>query len=238
MEKRDSLWPGGPIFYVSDDAMKPSTDSFLLADFARCRAKDTVMDLGAGSGILGLLLLARQPGLRVVGVECNERACALARRNFAENGMTAEVLMGDLREIETLFPRGGADIVISNPPYFEPEAGIIAPGERGTARAELSATLDDVCTAADIALKYGGEFFLIYRAERLADLLEKCRAHHLEPKRMRLVQHRRSKAPELVLLACKKGGHSGLRVEVPLWIENEDGTETEDVKRAYFRDKE
>ena len=238
MEKKDGLWPGGPAFYVSDDAMKPSTDSFLLADFARCRAKDTVVDLGAGGGILGLLLLARQPFLHVVGVECNESACALARRNFAENGMTAEILTGDLREIEALFPRGGADIVISNPPYFEPAAGAIAPGGRGTARAELSATLDDVCTAADIALRYGGEFFLIYRAERLADLLEKCRAHHLEPKRMRLVQHRRSKAPELVLLACKKGGHSGLQVEVPLWIENEDGTETEDVKRAYFRDKE
>lgn len=238
MEKKDSLWPGGPVFYLSDNAMKPSTDSFLLADFARCRAGETVVDLGAGSGILGLLLLARQPSLHMVGVECNESACTLARRTFAENGMAAEILPGDLREIGTLFPRGTADAVICNPPYFAPQTGAVASGQRGAARAELSATLDDVCAAADTALKYGGEFFLIYRAERLTDLLEKCRAHHLEPKQMRLIQHRRTKAPELVLLACKKGGRPGLQTQVPLWIENEDGTETEDVKRAYFRDKE
>lgn len=238
MEKKDSLWPGGPVFYFSDDAMKPSTDSFLLADFARVRPGDAVVDLGAGSGLLGVLLLARQPALRIVGVECSEEACTLARRNFAENDMAAEILPGDLREIERLLSRSAADAVICNPPYFAQETGAVASGERGTARTELHATLDDICAAADKALKYGGRFFLIYRTERLADLLEKCRRHHLEPKRMRLVQHRRGKAPELVLLECKKGGHPGLQTEVPLWIENEDGTETENVKRAYFRDKE
>ena len=105
------------------------------------------------------------------------------------------------------------------------------------ARAELSATLEDICAAAETVLKYGGRFFLIYRVERLTDLLTECRKHRLEPKRMRLVQHRQGKTPELLLLECKKGGRPGLRAEIPLWLENGDGAETQDAARAYFRDK-
>ena len=238
METKDQLWPGGPVFYVSEEAMKPSTDSFLLADFAAVRRGDTVVDLGMGGGLLGVLLLSREPSVRMVGVEWSAAACALAQRTFAENGMEAEVLCGDLRVIGTLFPRGTADAVVCNPPYFAPHTGAVAPGVRGIQRAEVSATLDDVCAAADTALKYGGWCFLIYRTERLADLIERCRAHRLEPKRMRLVQHRRDKPSELVLLACKKGGHPGLQMELPLWMVQEDGTETEEMKHAYFRDKE
>lgn len=238
MERRDHLWPGGPVFYFSDRAMKPSTDSFLLADFTRLHRGDTVVDLGMGSGLLEVLLLAREPGARITGIELDEDACVLARRTLEENRMDAKAICGDLRETPSLFPRGTAEAVVCNPPYFTPGSGAVAPGSRGTMRAELTATLEEVCAAASAALKYGGRFTLVYRVQRLADLVGACRAQGLEPKRMRLVQHRRESIPELVLLECRKGGHPGLAVEPTLLLENDDGTETEDVKRAYFRDKE
>ena len=76
MEKMDRLWPEGYAFLFDDALFQPSTDSFLLGDFVRTRRGDRVCDLGAGTGLLGLLLLARQPELSVTDVEIQEAAGA------------------------------------------------------------------------------------------------------------------------------------------------------------------
>ena len=63
MEHWDRLWPGGYTFAYADGLFRPSTDTFLLGAFPRLRRGMTVCDLGAGTGLLGLLLLAREPEL-------------------------------------------------------------------------------------------------------------------------------------------------------------------------------
>ena len=54
MEHWDELWPGGFRFRFDDNVFKPSTDTFLLGDFAEVRRGERVCDLGAGIGLLGL----------------------------------------------------------------------------------------------------------------------------------------------------------------------------------------
>ena len=79
MEHRDRLWPGGYTFLYDDGLFRPSTDTFLLGAFPRLRRGMTVCELGAGTGLLSLLLLAREPELTVTGVELQPQACALFR---------------------------------------------------------------------------------------------------------------------------------------------------------------
>ena len=112
----------------------------------------------------------------------------------------------------------------------------MAAGARGDARAELTASIDDVFAAAERLLQWGGRFCLVYRPDRLAALFAAAAAHGLEPKRLRLVQHTAQSAPALALLECRRGGNPGLSVE-PLLLRL-DGGESPDVRRAYFRDKE
>ena len=71
----------------------------------------------------------------------------------------------------------------------------------------------------------------------MAELMELTRRHGLEPKRLRLVQHTAQSAPSLLLLECRRGGKTGLTVEAPLIMTNEDGSPTEEVDAIYFRDK-
>ena len=52
------------------------------------------------------------------------------------------------------------------------------------------------------------------------------------------VQHTAQSAPALLLLECRRGGNPGLTVEPPLLLYLPDGSESPDVRRAYFRDKE
>jgi len=236
MERWDTLWPGGWTFCFGDGAFKPSTDSFLLGSFPPLRRSWRVCDLGAGTGLLGLLLLAREPSLTVTGLELSPVACALAERTAAANGLTGRLvtLPCDLRERQQA---GTFDLAVSNPPYFPAGGGKTALGSRGDARSELTCTMAQLCGAASYLLRSGGQFCLVYRPERLAELLETLRRYRLEPKVLRFVQKNGVSAPSLVLLACRKDGRTGLTVQPPLLLQNADGTETEELRRIYFKDK-
>ena len=237
MEKQDHLWPGGPVFTFSEKAFLPSTDSFLLGSFPKLRKGDRVCDLGAGMGLLGLLLWAREPSIKLTAVELQADACDLCRRNYADNDIAGAVLHADLREHSQLPPAGSQDLVICNPPYFSPDSGFTAEAGRGQARSELTADLVEVCSAAAWLLPTGGRFALVYRSERLPELLETARQHLLQPKRLQMVQNDVPKVPRFCLLECRKGGHSGLKIE-PVLLEKIHGIETDERKKAYFRDKE
>ena len=237
MERAEHLWPGGPRYFYDERCFPPSTDSFLLGSFAAPRRGERVCDLGAGAGLLGLLLLAREPSLTVVGIERDGHACDMLARNAAENGLPMTALCADLRQRDAL-PAGAFQLAVSNPPYFDPRTGAVAEGVRGDARAELTAALDDIFAAAKRLVQWGGRFCLVYRPERLAALMTAAAAHHLEPKRLRMVQYTARSAPSLVLLECRRGGKPGLSAEPPLLLRLDDGGESPDVRCAYFRDKE
>ena len=213
MVKWDRLWPGGLTFAFDDGPFKPSTDTFLLGGFAAPRRNDRVCDLGAGIGLLGLLLLGREPSVRVTDIDIDPAACALAEENLAANGLTGHrVLRADLRRREELPPAGSFDMAVSNPPYFAAGSGAAAAGQRGTARSELTCTL--------------------------AELMALLRSYKLEPKELQTVQKTIDTPPRLVLLRCRKDGGTGLDIRPPLLLQNGDGTETEALRRCYFRDRE
>ena len=228
MIRQDFLWEGGPSFYFDTELFPPSTDSFALGYFAAPKSGSRVCDLGCGTGLLGALRMARNAGLTVHNVERQERALALAGRTFAENGWQAEFALGDLRDAAVLPAAGTMDYAVSNPPYFRAGSGASAPEpSRQSAREESNCTIADVCTAAARVLRWGGSFAVVYRPERLVDLLVSLRAHGMEPKRLRFVQTK--DVPSLVLVESRRGGKPGLTVEPPLIIGSGDW------EKVYFR---
>lgn len=186
-------------------------DSLALGEFAQVRHGERVCDLGCGSGVLALLLLSREPSLTVTGLELDERSAALAEENYRTNLLPGQVVRGDLRNVRELFPAGSFDLVVSNPPYFSVGSG----GSGGPARMEENCTLEDLCAAVGWLVKNGGRFALVYRPERLVDLLCALRSHGLEPKRLRFVQARTDSPPSAVLVEAHKQGRPGLTVLPP-----------------------
>ena len=234
MERKDFLRQGGPCFYFDTELFAPTTDSFALGWFAAPKRGD----LGSGTGLLGTLLLAREPSLTLFCVEQNAAANALAEKGFAENGWAERVTLrtGDLRENAALPAAGSMDYALSNPPYFPAGSGASAAGEaRQAAREEVGCTLADVCAAAARVLRWGGRFALVHRPERLSDLFCTLRAHGLEPKRMRMVCHTAGAAPNLLLVEGRRGAKPGMRIEPALILREADGSETEEIRRIYHR---
>ena len=237
MAQAKALWTGGPVFLPAPHAPL-STDSILLADFVKAAGAKRGVDLGCASGILSLLLLWREPGLHMTGLELREDAAALARENMARNGLEARsrMLAGDIREHRSLFPSGSFDLAVSNPPYFPVGSGALSPDSaRAAARGETDCTMEELCAAAAWLLRTGGSFFLVHRPERLAELFCHMSAAGLEPKCLRLVCHRAESAPSLVLAEGRRGGKPGLTVEPPLVLTDSDGKETEELRQIYHR---
>lgn len=195
------------------------TDTVALADFARPPRSAAVCDLCAGSGAVGLLLLAREPGLHITAVELRAEACAAMERTAAQNrlGDRFTVLRGDLRAIRELLPAGSFRYAVCNPPYYPVGSGYVPEDEaRAVARTELCCTLDEVCAAAAWLLRTGGCLWMVHRPERLTDLCCSLRAHDLEPKVLRPVCPRPGAAPSLLLVKAVKGGKPGLTWDAPM----------------------
>ncbi len=213
------------------DGFPLSTDSMVLADFVRMPKNAKVLDLGSGCGTLGLLLCAKNSACTVTGVELDERAHAAAVENIRRNTLDARLfsLCADLRHMP--FDAGVFDVCLSNPPYF---SGGAAHSRTPTARQEDTCTPRDLFAAASRALRWGGDFFLVHKPERLAQLCFEASGAGLEPKRLRLVRHRPDAPVSLILLGCRKGGKPGLILE-ELTLHHADGTLTADYKRIYHQ---
>ena len=203
--------PNGYTLCLTAGAFPLSTDSMVLAHFVRLPKAARVLDLGAGCGTLGLLLCARREDCAVTGVELDEAAHAAAMDNILRNGLQArmESICADLRQLPKDFT-GKYDCCVSNPPYF---SGGPAALRTPLARREDCCAPEELFSSAAAALKYGGDFFLVHKPERLAELIARGSEAALEAKRLLLLRHREDGPITLICLQFRKGGKPGLKIE-------------------------
>ena len=238
MEHWEFLKSGGYRFVYDDALFPPGTDTFLLSSLPKLKRGLRVCDLGCGTGLLGLLLLQRQPELQAVGLDIQRSAIRLAEKAAAENSLTDRLTFHthDLRQVKDLFPTGSFDLVVCNPPYYTPGSGAMAEDAAiRTARSEVSCTLEELCASAAYLLRWGGSFCLVHKPERLTDVLCCLRGAAMEPKRLRFVCKAAGQSPSLILVEGRRGGKPGLTIEAPLILQNPDGSPTEEVDAIYFR---
>lgn len=81
-------------------------------------ASPSVLDVGTGSGAIALAIADELPAARVTGIDVSADALALARKNVKRTGLTVELRLHDLF---AGLPGSGWDLIVSNPPYVEPE---------------------------------------------------------------------------------------------------------------------
>lgn len=208
-----------------------STDSMVLADFVKLPRQARVLDLGSGCGTLGVLLCAKDSGCAVTGIELDKNAHAAALRNCRQNELQGRLnsICGDLGAITDLFSPGCFDICVSNPPYFT--AGFPSKSTP-QARHEQTCSLQTLMNSAAYALKFGGDFYLVHKPERLAEIFAAACQNKLEPKRLCLLRHKEDGPVALVLIQCRKGAKPGLVWEETV-LHGKDGSRTADYRRIY-----
>ena len=222
---------GGLTLELSDGAFPLSTDSVALGEFAKLPKNARVLDLGSGCGTLGLMLCGKDPTYQVTGIELDAAAHQMALQNSLRNNLGPRLtsICEDLACIPQRMAPGSFQVCISNPPYF---TGGPSSKSVPLARKESSSSLEVLFHSAAWALQYGGDFFLVHRPERLAELCSCAVQSGLEPKRLRLLRHRQDGPVSLILMQCRKGGKPGLIWE-EVSLRKPDGTFTDYYHTLY-----
>ncbi|NCO83524.1 MAG: SAM-dependent methyltransferase [Nitrospirae bacterium CG_4_10_14_3_um_filter_44_29] len=230
--------------YQNKKGYRFSVDALLLYSFVNLRRAERIADLGAGSGIVGILLAKKYQDSEVVLIEIQDSLAVLAEKNVLLNNLKKRVYVVKA-DIKTLTPptlplvRGGIrwghfDLVVSNPPFRRQKTGLISPtDEKAIARHEIKLRLEDLILAAHALLKSKGRFCMIYHPSRLAELIDALRKKHLEPKRLRFVHSTLKTEAKMVLVEAVKDGRAEMKIEKPFCIYREDGRYTDEMNELY-----
>lgn len=216
-------------------------DAVLLANFARIKSQDVVVDLGTGSGVIPLLLAGKTQASRIYGLEIQADMADMAWRSTVMNNLEdrVHIVCGDIKDADKLLGKGIADAVVSNPPYRKAGSGHVSPSDaRALATYELACTLEDVIKAAAALLKNKGRFYMIHRPARLADTVCLMRMYGIEPKRLRMVHPLADDKPNMFLIEAIKGAKPYLDVMAPLIIYDTDRRYTAEIYKIYGMEEE
>jgi tRNA1Val (adenine37-N6)-methyltransferase len=166
-------------FSVNQDkcAMKIGTDAVLLG--AWCPIENNpffVLDIGAGTGILALMLAQRCSAEQIDGIEIDEKAYEQCVENF-ENSPWGNRLFCFHAGLDEFVeePEDEYDLIISNPPFYS-EDYKTENEQRDLARFEDALPFEDLVEAADLLLSENGIFAVIIpfkEEERFIDLCKK-----------------------------------------------------------------
>lgn len=237
-EAIDDLQLNGLQLIQKKQGFRFGVDAVLLSHFANIKRNHRVIDLCTGTGIVPFLAYGKYNPKEVYGLEIQEQMVEMACRSSILNRTEERVkfICGDLKDQELIKKLGVFDVVTVNPPYKLNNAGIINPEDNlAIARHEILCTLEDVIAASRKLLKDNGRMFIVHRPERLADIFGLMRKYKIEPKRVRMIHPKTSKAPNIVLVEGQRDGGAFLKWEEPLYVYDENGKYTKEIDSIYGR---
>ena len=236
-ERIDDLEYKGLKIIQNKDGFCFGIDSILLSDFAKNIKKGArVLDLGTGTGIIATLLCEKTELSEITGIEVQEEVADMAKRSIQLNHLEDKfkMIQDNILNLNKYFEKNTFDAIVTNPPYKKKETGIQNEDIRKLiSRHEVEANIEDFIKISKDMLKDKGEFYIVYRPERLVDLLILMRKYKIEPKKIRFVYSNVNAVSKLVLVQGVKNARSFLKLEPNLYIYDEKGIYTEEILKIY-----
>lgn len=226
----------GYFIYQTADGFRFGVDAVLLSEFTGVKLKETVLDMGTGTGIIPILLAAKTKGKHFTGLEIQKTSADIAYESVKYNNLNdrIDIVNGDIKKASEIFGCESFDVVVSNPPYMIDTHGLRNDlDSKYIARHEALCSFEDIAREASRVLKSRGRFYLIHRPFRLAELMNTLIKYKLEPKKLRMIHSYIDKEPSMILIEALKGGNSGMRISKPLVIYEKNGEYTEEVRSVY-----
>ena len=225
---RDVVSDGALVIQQSESGYRFGLDAVLLAtDLPQIPFEGSVVDLGAGTGVVGLMVAKRRADVRVKALEVQPTLFDLLVANIQENALDNQVsaLKGDVRQHQLLLSSHWADLVLMNPPYYRIGQGRVSPNrERAAAHQELHGTLRDFIVAAQYALKPRGYLKLVIPPLRLQDLMLEIRKSDFSGQSVRFIHAKPQRNAYLMEWVLRRGGSGQLSVLPPLVLNDDDSS--------------
>lgn len=213
-------------------------DAVLLSWFARAKEGEKVLDLCTGTGVVPILMTAKTKGDHFTGLEIQAEVADMAKRSVALNRLEEKVTIvcGDLKNAKDLFGKSAFDAVTVNPPYMAGGSGLVGGDySKAVSRHEILCSLEDVIREGVQVLVPGGRMYMVHRPYRLADIICLMKKYRMSPRRLCMVYPKVSEEANLILVEGIRGANTQIRVEAPVVLFEEDGQETDVIKKIHGR---
>lgn len=212
-----------------------SLDPLLLAKFCGpVAAGGKIADLGAGCGIIGLVLARLHPTALLTAVENNPDMALLIQQNMLRNGLSerCSVCAEDVISVRSRFTDSTFDLVVSNPPFRRAGSGKISPRTgRDSARHETTAGLADFLAASKYLVQPSGRICFIQLPSRLPEFMALAVEMKLSVLRLRMIHNNCISPATMFMAELAKGRRTTPVVEMPLFVRDLNGDYTDEVWR-------
>ncbi|WP_267905527.1 tRNA1(Val) (adenine(37)-N6)-methyltransferase [Nitrosophilus alvini] len=203
------------IIYQPSDGYCYNSDTIFLYDFIRrFYLKGSCLDIGSGSGVLGLLI-ARNFDVKLTAVEKQEKMAFFSKKNAEVNNIDIDLMVGDFLEMDL---KKSFDFIISNPPFYHPDVIQSEKTEINISRYSHHLPLDKLFKKVASLLKPKGYFIFCYDAKQLQDIVYHLSLNRLRIEALRFVHPKRSRDATLVMMKCRKNSKSFAKIIPPLYV--------------------
>ncbi|MDR2034723.1 MAG: methyltransferase [Helicobacteraceae bacterium] len=203
-----------------ENGYRYNTDSILLYRFAsQKRLKGSLLDVGCGCGIVGLLL-TRDFGTELSGVDIQEEMVAYAIENGALNNIKARFFAQDFRA----FDRGEKyDAIVCNPPFYSAKTAHSRNLSLKIARNADALSIADFLRQAGRLLKSNGELFFCYDASELSAIFQTLERLRWRTRTIQFAHRTQRDAARLVFIGAKKSSVKAVKVLPPIFMRDDIG---------------
>lgn len=211
-----------------------TSDAVLLSWFAKVKSGETLCEFCSGSGVISILVAAKNEGVRQAHlIEISPRLAGMSQRSIELNALQ-NFTVHNIPVQEAHKVLNGVDVIVCNPPFNktdikppEIDADILA------ARWEVLINIKEITESAKKVLRFKGRLYIVHQAQRAAEVIYQMKSCGIEPKTLLAVQAKREKEPHIVLIEGVRGGSEGIKFLKPLILFQGDGNYTEEAKKIY-----
>ncbi len=222
------------LLYQPQDGYCYNSDSIFLYDFInQLKPKGRVLDVGAGCGVVGLLVARDNEKITLESIEKQDIFATLATQNARVNGIDYKLHKSDFLDFKS---SDKYDFIISNPPFYNDGATKSQNEMISMARYNSNLPLDAFFKKVSQLLKPNSHFVFCYEASALSTVLYELEKNRLRCVDIRFVYPKKDRVASLVMIHARNGSRSKSRVHPPL-IHFEGDEFSDEVQKIYKRAK-
>ena len=218
------------IYQVKDGYCYNSDTMFLYDFISSCSVKGSVLDVGCGCGILGLLIKERFD-VDLCGIDILENNIKVSKINAKNNALEADFILGDFLKYE--FDKK-FDFIVSNPPFYNGSSKQSENLSKKYSRYDSYLPLEEFIKKSNTLLKPRGELTFCYDAGAMQRIVSILSEYKLNLEKVRFVHPKRDKNATVVMISARKSSKSMVKCLPPLFT-HENGEFTKEVKELYDR---